>query len=70
MADNFSINIEGDSIMPEELGRDGLMMLQHKDCYQLDTASVLLAWFAASFVRKGKPCEMLELGHHFRPQPG
>ncbi len=56
------VNIEGENIVPEELGRDGLMLLQHKDCYKLDTASVLLAWFAASFVRKGKPCEMLELG--------
>ena len=62
MADNFTVNIEGASIVPEELGREGLLLLQHKDCYKLDTASVLLAWFAASFVRKGKSCEMLELG--------
>ena len=48
--------------MPEDLGRDGLLLLQHKDCYKLDTASVLLAWFASCFVRRGKPCEMLELG--------
>ena len=48
--------------MPEELGRGGLLLLQHRDCYKLDTASVLLAWFAASFTRRGKPCEMLELG--------
>ena len=62
MAEKITVNIEGDSIVPEKLGRDGLLLLQHKDCYKLDTASVLLAWFAASFVRRGKPCEMLELG--------
>lgn len=49
-------------IVPEDLGRGGLKLLQHKDCYKLDTASVLLAWFASAFVRAGKPCEMLELG--------
>ena len=62
MTEKITINIEGESVVPEDLGRGGLMLLQHKDCYKLDTASVLLAWFAASFVRKGKPCEMLELG--------
>lgn len=62
MSDPVVVNIEGENIVPEDLGRDGLMLLQHKNCYKLDTASVLLAWFAASFVRKGKPCEMLELG--------
>ena len=62
MADEITVNIEGDDITPEDLGRGGLKLLQHKDCYKLDTASVLLAWFAASFVRAGKPCEMLELG--------
>lgn len=62
MSDPLVVNIEGESIVPEDLGRGGLMFLQHKDCYKLDTASVLLAWFAASFVRMGKPCEMLELG--------
>ncbi|MBR5944390.1 MAG: methyltransferase, partial [Lachnospiraceae bacterium] len=62
MSDPIVVNIEGENIVPEDLGRGGLLFLQHKDCYKLDTASVLLAWFAASFVRKGKPCEMLELG--------
>ena len=62
MTDSFAVNIEGDAIIPEDLGRGGLKLLQHKDCYKLDTASVLLAWFAASFVRVGKPYEMLELG--------
>ena len=56
------MTIDGENVVPEDLGRDGLKLLQHKDCYKLDTASVLLAWFAASFARKGKPCEMLELG--------
>ena len=62
MSDSLVISIEGCDVEPESLGRDGLMLLQHKDCYKLDTASVLLAWFAASFARRGKPCEMLELG--------
>jgi len=65
MAEDLNTNtviIEGETVVPEELGRGGLKFLQHKDCYKLDTASVLLAWFAASFVRTGKPCEMLELG--------
>ena len=62
MSDSLVVNIEGENIVPESLGRGGLMLLQHKDCYKLDTASVLLAWFASSFVRMGKPCEMLELG--------
>ena len=62
MSDSNGMFIEGDLIVPEDLGRGGLKLLQHKECYKLDTVSVLLAWFAASFVRKGKPCEMLELG--------
>lgn len=65
MADILNSNtiiIEGETVVPEDLGRGGLKLLQHKDCYKLDTASVLLAWFTASFVRKGKPSEMLELG--------
>ena len=60
MADPLVVNIGGCDIVPEDLGRDSLLLLQHKDCYKLDTASVLLAWFASCFVRKGKPCEMLE----------
>lgn len=62
MTDPITVNIEGETVAAEDLGRDGLLLLQHKDCYKLDTASVLLAWFAASFARSGKPCEMLELG--------
>lgn len=62
MSDSTEVFINGEKIVPEDLGRDGLKLLQHKDCYKLDTASVLLAWFAACFVRNGKPCKMLELG--------
>ena len=62
MSDPIMVNIGGENIVPEDLGRGGLMLLQHTDCYKLDTASVLLAWFASCFVRMGKPCEMLELG--------
>ena len=62
LSDSCTVTIEGETIVPEDLGRDGLKFLQHKDCYKLDTASVLLAWFAASFARAGRPCEMLELG--------
>lgn len=58
MADEF----DKSKVVIEDLGRGGLKFLQHADCYKLDTASVLLAWFAASFVRKDKSCEMLELG--------
>lgn len=46
----------------EDLGRNGFKLIQPDNCFKLDTAGVLLAWFAASFSRKGKPCRMLELG--------
>ena len=46
----------------EDLGRNGFKLIQPDNCFKLDTAGVLLAWFAASFSRKGKPCKMLELG--------
>ena len=46
----------------EDLGRRGFKLIQPDNCFKLDTAGVLLAWFAASFSRKGKPCRMLELG--------
>lgn len=48
--------------MIEDLGRSGFKLIQPENCFKLDTAGVLLAWFAASFSRKGKPCSMLELG--------
>lgn len=60
--EDWLANIKDGVVTTEDLGRDGLKFLQHRDCYKLDTASVLLAWFAASFARAGKPCEMLELG--------
>lgn len=46
----------------EDLGRNGFKLNQPDNCFKLDTAGVLLAWFAASFSRKGKPSQMLELG--------
>ena len=46
----------------EDLGRNGFKLIQPDNCFKLDTAGVLLAWFAASYVRKGKPSGMLELG--------
>ena len=50
----------------EDLGRKGFTLLQLKDGFRFGTDSVLLAWFAAAFIRKGnngdKRCEMLELG--------
>jgi tRNA1(Val) A37 N6-methylase TrmN6 len=46
----------------EDLGRNGFKLIQPENCFKLDTAGVLLAWFAASFSRKGKPSRMLELG--------
>ena len=46
----------------EDLGRNGFKLNQPDNCFKLDTAGVLLAWFAASFSRKGKPSRMLELG--------
>ena len=46
----------------EDLGRNGFKLNQPENCFKLDSAGVLLAWFAASFSRKGKPCRMLELG--------
>lgn len=48
--------------MAEDLGRGGFKLIQPENCFKLDTAGVLLAWFAASFTRKGRPCSMLELG--------
>ena len=62
MPEPAAVTIFGENVVPEDLGRGGLKLLQPENCYKLDTASVLLAWFAASFARKGKPCEMLELG--------
>ena len=46
----------------EDLGRNGFKLIQPENCFKLDAAGVLLAWFAASFSRKGKQPQMLELG--------
>ena len=55
-----------DDLTTEDLGRKGFTLLQLKDGFRFGTDSVLLAWFAASFIRKGnsgnKRCDMLELG--------
>ena len=34
MSDPLVVNIGGCDIVPEDLGRDGLLLLQHKDCYK------------------------------------
>ena len=46
----------------EDIGRRGFKMYQQKDGFRFGTDSVLLAWFAACFVRQGKPATALELG--------
>lgn len=46
----------------EDLGRNGFKLIQPENCFKLDAAGILLAWFAVSFSRKGKSCKMLELG--------
>ena len=46
----------------EDLGRKGLKMHQLKDGFRFGTDTVLLSWFTASFIRKGKTCRLLELG--------
>jgi len=43
------------------LGRAGFKLLQTRDGFRFGTDSVLLAWFAASFVRR-KEIKVLELG--------
>ena len=55
-----------DDLTTEDLGRKGYTLLQLKNGFRFGTDSVLLAWFAASFIRRGnsgdKRCDMLELG--------
>ena len=48
----------------DDLGRAGFRLYQDDSIFKLGTASVLLAWFAASFVRQGHAdrAKMLELG--------
>lgn len=55
--------IPEERITVEELGRKGFKVLQLKDGFRFGTDSVLLAWFAASFLRKScKNFKVLELG--------
>lgn len=51
-------------LVTDDLGRGGFKLLQDEDGFKLGTASVLLAWFASSFVRRSKESKthMLELG--------
>ena len=46
----------------ESLGREGYIIHQMEDGFRFGTDSVLLGWFASSFIREGKPSAMLELG--------
>ncbi len=48
----------------DDLGRNGYKLYQAEDGFKLGTASVLLAWFASSFVRRNREdkTRMLELG--------
>ena len=48
----------------EDLGRAGFVLYQNEDGFRFGTDSVLLAWFASSFVRKNRksPPRFLELG--------
>ncbi|MBO4425616.1 MAG: methyltransferase [Clostridiales bacterium] len=48
----------------DDLGRNGFRLYQDDSIFKLGTASVLLAWFAASFIRQGHAdkARMLELG--------
>ena len=53
-----------DNLKIDDLGRAGFRLYQDDSIFKLGTASVLLAWFAASFVRQGHAdkVKMLELG--------
>ncbi|MBO4636171.1 MAG: methyltransferase [Clostridiales bacterium] len=42
------------SYTKEDLGRAGFVLYQNEDGFRFGTDSVLLAWFASSFVRKGR----------------
>ena len=48
----------------EDLGRAGFVLYQNEDGFRFGTDSVLLAWFASSFVRKNRKAapRFLELG--------
>ena len=53
-----------DNLKIDDLGRGGFRLYQDDSIFKLGTASVLLAWFAASFIRQGQAgkAKMLELG--------
>lgn len=57
-----------EKITIEDLGRAGYKLYQSEDCFRFGTDTVLLAWFAASFIRQCEqsvPCgqrSVLELG--------
>lgn len=51
------------SLTVEDLGRAGLKLWQDSEGYRYGTDTVLLAWFASSFVRRSRRrASMLELG--------
>ncbi|MCQ2531214.1 MAG: methyltransferase [Saccharofermentans sp.] len=59
--------IDKNALTIEELGRGGYKLYQPKDGFRYGTDTVLLAWFAASFLRKSAkatkcPQRVLELG--------
>jgi len=54
--------LDTEDLTLEDIGRHGFKMYQQKDGFRFGTDSVLLAWFAASFVRMGKTASALELG--------
>ena len=54
--------MDSENITFEYIGRKDFVLYQQKNGFRFGTDSVLLAWFAASFVRRGKAASMLELG--------
>jgi len=61
---NHVMNDFDDKLKLDDLGRSGFKLYQDDKGFKLGTASVLLAWFAASFVRRSRQSDtrMLELG--------
>lgn len=54
--------MDPENITFEYIGRNDFVLYQQKNGFRFGTDSVLLAWFAASFVRRNKNNTMLELG--------
>lgn len=50
------------SLNKEYLGRRDYVLYQEEDGFRFGTDSVLLAWFAAGFIKKKGPRQILELG--------